>query len=75
MNMSTKDEMNKIISQGGKYIPPHKLQEMSKTANRVIKLLTDNVNAVSFSYEDIDMILDMVHYTLGKARTEQTYEH
>lgn len=73
--MSINDEMNKIISAGGKYIPPHKLQEMSKTSNRIIKILTDNVNAVSFSYEDIDIILDMVHYALGKARTEQKDEH
>lgn len=75
MDMNTNDEMNKIISAGGKYIPPYKLQEMSKVSNRIIKILTDNVNAVSFSYEDIDIILDMVHYTLGKAGTEQADEY
>ena len=73
--MNIKDEMNEVISRGGKYIPPYKLQEMSKTSNKIIKLLTDNVNVVSFSYEDIDTILEIVHFTISKARTEQADEH
>ena len=55
--MTVKEEMEYAEKLGCKYIPPYKLAKMSERANKIVKLLTGNVSAVTLCYEDTKIVL------------------
>lgn len=64
--MTMREEMLKAQADGNEYIPPFKLNEMVKLAGKVVKLLTDNCSAVTFSYSDIKIVMRMVDNVLAE---------
>lgn len=55
--MTIKEEMEYAEKLDCKYIPPYKLAKMSELSNKIVKLLTDNVSAVTLCYEDTKIVL------------------
>lgn len=49
-----------ISSKGLAFIPPYKLAEMTRLSNKIVKLLTDNISAVTLSYDDMKTVLRIV---------------
>lgn len=62
--MNLREEMKQAIEKGMIFIPPFKLAEMNKLASKIVKLLTDNITAVSLSYSDMKTVMAMVENTL-----------
>lgn len=64
--MTVKEEMEYAEKLGCKYIPPYKLARMSELSNKIVKLLTDNVNAVTLCYEDTKIVLKIAESIIEK---------
>lgn len=58
--MTLKEEIENAQEKGLAFIPPYKLAEMTRLSNRIVKLLTDNMSAVSLSYDDMKTVLRIV---------------
>lgn len=63
---SVQAEAEEIIARTGRYIPPYKLSCMMQTVSKVLKVITSE-NVVSTSYEDIGLVLEIVHHLLAYA--------
>jgi hypothetical protein len=68
ITMTIKDEMDKITSAGGRYIPPYKLVKITDLAGKIIKLLTNNGMDSTFCYDDMNLTLDVVREIINKGR-------
>lgn len=64
--MTIKDEMDKITSAGGRYIPPYKLIKITDLASKIIKLMTNSGMDATFCYDDMNLTLDVVKEILDK---------
>ena len=64
--MTVKEEMEYAEKLGCKYIPPYKLAKMSELSNKIVKLLTDNVSAVSLCYDDMKIVLKIAESVIEK---------
>lgn len=58
--MTLNDEIKHAAENGLAFIPPYKLAEMTKLSNKIVKLLTDNISAVTLSYDDMKTVLRIV---------------
>ncbi len=72
--MTLKDEIKIAEEKGYKYIPPYKLAEMMKLSSKIVKLLTDNVSAVTLSYEDMKTVMRIVDNALEQGIQEGNSE-
>lgn len=60
-----KNEADEITSRTGRYIPPYRMANLMKTAQRVADLM---VRAdICMTYEEIQMVLDIVKVAVCKA--------
>lgn len=57
--MTIKEEAEKAVKNGYEYIPPYKLNKMPDLSHKIVKLLTDNVSAVTLCYADMKIVLEM----------------
>lgn len=64
--MRLREEMTKALEERMELIPPFKLAEMSKTANKIVQLLADKAVPVSYGYSEMKIILKMVDNILGE---------
>lgn len=64
--MRLREEITKALEEGMELIPPFKLAEMSKTANKIVQLLADKAVPVSYGYSEMKIILKMVDNILGE---------
>lgn len=64
--MTVKEEMEYAEKLGCKYITPYKLAKMSELSNKIVKLLTDNVSAVSLCYDDMKIVLKIAESVIEK---------
>lgn len=64
--MTLREEIKKAQDEGKIFIPPYKLNEMTKIAGKIVKLLTDNAHPVGISYDDMRIILKIVNHTLDE---------
>lgn len=62
--MTIKEEMEYTEKLGCKYIPPYKLAKMSELSHKIVKLLTDNISAVTLCYEDTKIVLKIAESIL-----------
>lgn len=62
--MTLKEEMKKAQDEGKIFIPPYKMNEMMKVSSKIVKLLTENANAVTFGYNDMKIIMKIVNNSL-----------
>lgn len=60
-----KHEANEIASRTGRYIPPYRMSNLMKTAQRVTELL---VKAdIAMTYEECEIVLNVVHSAIQAA--------
>jgi hypothetical protein len=64
--MTLRDEIKQAEDKGYKYIPPYKLAEMMKLSTKIVKMLTDNVSAVTLSYDDMKTVMHIVDDVLSQ---------
>jgi len=60
-----KHEADEITSRTGRYIPPYRLANLMKTAQRI----TDQIvrSDVAMTYDEIQLVLSIVQGAVGKA--------
>lgn len=69
--MIPRQELEKLREMGFDPIKPFKLNEMSKTASKIVNLLTNNKSFVSYSYEDMKTILEIVSFTIDEGKGKE----
>lgn len=60
-----KHEADEITSRTGRYIPPYRLANLMKTAQRVIDIISRS--DVAMTYDEIQLVLGIVQGAVGKA--------
>ena len=60
-----KHEADEIASRTGRYIPPYRLANLMKTAQRITDLLVRS--DVAMTYDEIQLVLGVVQGAVGKA--------
>lgn len=73
--MSLKEEIQNAEMCGKTFILPHKLNEMQKTASKVVDLLLRGSTSVSYGYEDMKVIMKIVDSTLEEHLQDGMHEH
>lgn len=63
-----KREADEITARTGRYIPPYRMANIMNTAQKVMKLVVQS--DISMTYEEIQMVLDVVKIAVGKATGE-----
>lgn len=69
--MKLKEEMDKAVEQGLEFIPPYKIADMAKTANKITQILADKAMPISYGYSEMRIILRMVENTLAEGIREK----
>lgn len=69
--MTLKEEIKNAEDNNLAYIPPYKLAEMTKLSSKIVKMLTDNVSTVTFSYDDMKTIMRIVDNILSQGVHEK----
>ncbi len=64
--MTVKEESEKAVSNGYKYIPPYKLNKITELSSKIVKLLTDNITTVTLCYEDMKLVLSIAEDIIDK---------
>jgi len=60
-----KHEADEIASRTGRYIPPYRMANLMKTAQRITDIM---VRAdIAMTYDEIQIVLDVVKVAVGKA--------
>lgn len=72
--MTPKQEYEKLRELGFAPINPFKLNEMSKTANKIVNLLTSNKALTSYCYEDMKIIMEIVSFTIDEGKGEKSQD-
>ena len=79
--MSLKDEIQSAELCGKKFILPHNLNEMQKTASKIADILLRGSTAVTYGYNDMMVIMKIVesmlaeHLQDGKPDKKEEYQH
>lgn len=60
-----KNEAEEITQRTGRYIPPYRVASLTRTAHKVVELLTKT--DVCITFEEILIVLDIVRTTICKA--------
>ncbi|MBQ2785837.1 MAG: hypothetical protein IJF02_04990 [Oscillospiraceae bacterium] len=60
-----KHEADEIASRTGRYIPPYRLANLMKTAQRITDLLVRS--DIAMTYDEIQLVLGVVQGAVGKA--------
>ena len=60
-----KREADEIASRTGRYIPPYRLANLMKTAQRITDLLVRS--DIAMTYDEIQLVLGVVQGAVGKA--------
>lgn len=68
--MTIKEEAEIASKNGYAYIPPYKLGRISELSYKIVKLLTDNGNAVTLCYEDMKLVLQLAGHIIDKGVTK-----
>ncbi len=58
-------EADEIASRTGRYIPPYRLANLMKTAQRILDLVTRS--DVAMTYDEVQLVLGIVQGAVGKA--------
>ena len=65
-----KHEADEIASRTGRYIPPYRLANLMKTAQRITDLLVRS--DIAMTYNEIQLVLDVDQSAVGKAIGKET---
>ena len=65
-----KHEAAEITSRTGRYIPPYRLANLMKTAQRITDLITRS--DIAMTYEEIQLVLGIVQGAVGRAIGKET---
>lgn len=60
-----KREADEITGRTGRYIPPYRMANLMKTAQRVTDLITRS--DIAMTYEEIQLVLDIVQGAVSRA--------
>ena len=60
-----KREADEIASRTGRYIPPYRLSNLMKTAQKITEMIVRS--DVAMTYEEIHLVLGIVQGAVGKA--------
>lgn len=69
--MKLMEEINRANEEGLELIPPYKLAETAKTANKITQILADKAMPISYGYSEMRIILRMVENTLAEGIREK----
>lgn len=68
--MRLKEEIEKAARDGYELIPPYKLAEMSRVADKIVQLIANKASPIAYGYSDMKIILSMVDKIISEGIRE-----
>lgn len=68
--MRLKEEIEKAAREGYELIPPYKLAEMSRVADKIVQLIANKASPIAYGYSDMKVILRMVDNIISEGIRE-----
>lgn len=65
-----KHEAEEIASRTGRYIPPYRLSNLMKTAQRITGVIVQS--DIAMTYDEIQLVLGVVQSAVGRAIGKET---
>lgn len=69
--MRLKEEIEKAAHEGYELIPPYKLAEMSRVADKIVQLLANKASPIAYGNSEMKIIPSMVDKTLAEGIREK----